>query len=138
MTERFYLDTSIWMDIYEDRKGYNGELLGEFGWKLLTLLKSKKHKLIITDLLIKELEINYSIEKINGMMILFDDVIERIKTTISQRDEAEKIARERNLPRADILHAILARDNRLILITRDNHFKRLNEISEHHKPEEFI
>jgi len=32
---KFYLDTSIWIDIYEDRKGYNSEPLGNYGFKLI-------------------------------------------------------------------------------------------------------
>jgi len=35
----------------------------------------------------------------------------------------------RNVPRGDALHAIIARDHKLILITRDNHFKKLEDIS---------
>jgi len=59
MKNRYYVDTSIWMDLYEDRKGFNNELLGEFALKLFSLIKAKQYKLIISDLLIKELEMNY-------------------------------------------------------------------------------
>ena len=31
MENKYYLDTSIWIDVYEDRKGYNNEPLGEMG-----------------------------------------------------------------------------------------------------------
>ncbi len=138
MSEKYYLDTSIWMDVYENRKGFNNEPLGEFAWKLLSLIKAKKEKLIISDLLIIELEMNYSIEKINGMIKIFEDVIEKIIVTAKQRDEAKRIAKERNLPPGDVLHAILARDSKLILITRDTHFKKLEDISRSYKPEELI
>ncbi len=137
--ERYYLDTSIWMDLYEDRKGYNQEPLGDFAWKLLGLIKAKKNNLlIISDLLIRELEMNYSLEEINGMMKLFENIIEKIITTKMQRNEAKRIATERNLPTGDALHAILARDYKLILVTRDKHFRQLEDISSHHKPEELI
>ncbi len=138
MAEGYYLDTSIWMDIYEDRKGYNQEPLGDFAWKLLSLIKAKKEKLVISDLLIIELEMNYSIEKINGMIKLFEDVIEKVIVRPKQRDEAKKIAKERNIPPGDALHAIIARDNKLILVTRDNHFKKLEDISRYYKPEDLI
>ena len=52
--------------------------------------------------------------------------------------EAKKIAKERNLPSGDALHSIIARDNDLILVTRDNHFKELTDISKYYKPEEII
>ena len=138
MPQKYYLDTSIWIDLYEDRKGYNKEPLGDYAWKLLALIKTKKSILIITDLLIKELGMNYSVEEINGMMKPFERIIERIITTKEQRDEANKIAEERKLPKGDVLHAILSRDHNLVLVTRDKHFKELEDISKYYKPEDFI
>ena len=102
------------------------------------LIKAKKFILIISDFLIRELENNYSIEEINGMMKPFEDIIERIFVKKEQRDEAESLAKERNVPRGDALHAILARDHKLILIARDRHFRELEDISKHHKPEDLI
>ena len=52
--------------------------------------------------------------------------------------EADKIIKERNLPLGDVLHTLLARDNNLILVTRDKHFKELTDISKFYKPEELI
>ena len=51
---------------------------------------------------------------------------------------AKKIAKERDVPAGDALHAIIARDDDLILVTRDRHFRKLEDISKHHKPEEII
>jgi len=113
MAEKYYCDSSIWIDLYEDRKGYNHEPLGDFAWKLFALIKAKKNKLIISDLLIRELEMNYSGEEINGMMKPFESLIEKIIATKEQRDEAERIAEERNVPKGDALHAVLARDYNL-------------------------
>jgi predicted nucleic acid-binding protein len=136
MAEKYYIDTSIWMDLLEDRKGYNNEPLGDFALKLFSLIKAKKSTLIISDILIRELEGYYSLEEINGMMLPFQKIIEKIIATKEQRVEARKIAEERNLPPGDCLHAILARDNDFILITRDKDFKLLEDITSHYKPEE--
>jgi len=138
MAEKYYIDTSIWMDYYEDRKGYNNAPLGEYALKLFTLIKAKNKVLVITDLLVRELEMNYSMAEIRGMMKPFETLIEKTVATKEQREEAGKIAKERNVPPGDVLHAIIARDGRLILITRDNDFKKLADISKHHKPEELI
>ena len=138
MAEKYYIDTSIWMDLYEDRKGYNNEPLGEYALKLFSLIRAKNKTLIITDLLVRELEMNYSIAEINGMMKPFEEITEKIIATKEQREEAKKIAKERNVPPGDVLHAIIARDSKLILITRDNDFRKLDDISKHHKPEELI
>ena len=138
MVEKFYVDTSIWIDLYEDRKGYNNEPLGDFALRLFAMIKAKDNKLMISDILIRELEGYYSIEEINGMMRPFAKIIEKIISTPEQRIEARRIALERNLPPGDVLHAILARDNNLILITRDKDFRMLADISKSYKPEELI
>ena len=138
MTEKYYVDTSIWMDLVEDRRGYNDEPLGTYALKLFAMIKAKKHKMVVSDLLIRELESNYSMEEINGMMLPFQKIMEKVFVTTEQRDEAKKIAGERNLPPGDVLHAIVARDSNYIMITRDKHFKELEDITKHSKPEEII
>ncbi|HLC80286.1 MAG TPA: PIN domain-containing protein [Candidatus Nanoarchaeia archaeon] len=138
MTEKYYVDTSIWMDLLEDREGYNKEPLGDYALKLFAMIKAKKHKLAVSDLLIRELESNYSVEEINGMVLPFQKIMEKVFVTKEQRDEAKKIAEERNLPPGDVLHAIVARDNKYIMVTRDKHFKELGDIIKHYKPEEII
>ena len=138
MAARHYLDTSIWVDLYEDRKGYNQEPLGDFAWKLFGIIKAKRGVLVISDLLIRELESNYSIEEINGMIKPFSGMIQKVTANSKQRDEAKRIALERDVPPGDVLHAIVARDYNLVLITRDRHFIELEDISKHYKPEELI
>lgn len=138
MVDKYYIDTSIWMDLLEDRNGYNDEPLGNYALKLFAMIKAQKYRLIVSDLLIRELESNYSVEEINGMLLPFQKIIEKVFVTKEQRDEAKKIAEERNLPPGDVLHAIIARDNNFIMITRDKHFNELRDITEHYKPEEII
>ena len=138
MAEEYIIDTSIWVDLYEDRKGYNNEPLGDYAFKLLVKIKAKESAVVLTDFLIKELETLYSIEEINGMFKPFEKIIKNIIATEKQREEAKKIAKERDVPAGDALHAIVARDNDLILVTRDRHFRKLEEVSKHYKPEELI
>lgn len=138
MTEKYYVDTSIWINLVEDEKGYNGEPLGDYALKLFAMIKAKKHKMVVSDLLVRELESKYSMEEINGMMLPFQKIMEKVFVTKEQRDEAKKIAEERNLPPGDVLHAIVARDNNYIMITRDKHFRELEDITKHSKPEEII
>ena len=138
MAEEYIIDTSIWVDLYEDRKGYNNEPLGDYACKLLVKIKAKEIVIVMTDFLIKELETIYSIAEINGMFKPFEKIIKKIIATEKQREEAKKISKERNLPAGDALHAIISRDNNLILVTRDRHFRKLEDISKHYKPEELI
>lgn len=138
MYKKYYIDTSIWMDIYEDRKGYNKEPIGYFALKLFGLIKAGKNKIVISDLLIKELEMNYSIAEINGMIKPFEKNIEKIISSKDEINEAKKIAAERDIPKGDVLHSILARNHKLILITRDKHFNKLKDICKYYKPEQII
>ena len=68
----------------------------------------------------------------------FEDITEKVYTNQKQNDEAKKIALEKNLPPGDVAHAILSRENNFVLVTRDNDFKEVRNISKHYKPEELI
>ena len=54
--KKYYIDTSIWMDVYENRTGFNKESLGRYALKLFHHIRKENHKLIISDVLIRELE----------------------------------------------------------------------------------
>ena len=64
--------------------------------------------------------------------------MEKVDVSDKQREEAKKIAEEREVPKGDVIHAILARDNNAILISRDKHFQLLKDICEVMKPEDII
>jgi len=49
---KYYIDTSIWMDLLENRIGYNREPLGDYALRLFSLILSKRYKIVISDLLI--------------------------------------------------------------------------------------
>ncbi len=52
--------------------------------------------------------------------------------------EAARLKRERKLPFADLLHAIIARDNGAIMVTRDVHFEDFENIVTIRKPEDLF
>ncbi|HZX44582.1 MAG TPA: hypothetical protein VFF28_02755 [Candidatus Nanoarchaeia archaeon] len=70
MPDRYLIDTSIWVDLYEDRKGFCNEPLGDYALKLLSGIVAKGDIVVLSDLLIRELESNYSMEQINGFFKL--------------------------------------------------------------------
>lgn len=133
--EKFYLDTSIWLDFYEKR-GKNGE-------KALKLIEKlvKENKIILySNLIIKELKnLGYFDSEINDIFKLVkSSKLKMIHVDIEQIKEMRKILLQRDIPKKDILHAILARDNEAILITRNWHFQRLRDIVIAKLPEDFI
>jgi predicted nucleic acid-binding protein len=137
MVEKYYLDTSIWMDYYEDRTDPSKDI-GEFAFKLLCKLLASKSKIVVSTFLLRELETAYSLDKIRGLTIPFEKLMEKVDVSDNQREEAKKIAEERGVPKGDVIHAILARDNNAILVSRDKHFQLLKDICEVMKPEESI
>jgi predicted nucleic acid-binding protein len=137
MEERYYLDTSVWMDFYEDRKDSSKDI-GELAFKLLSKLLASKSKIVVSEFLQMELGTYYSSEEIRGMTMLFEKFIIKAEFSEKQLDEAKRIAGERKLPKGDVVHAIVARDNDAILVSRDKHFQQLKDICKVKKPDEII
>ena len=135
---RYYLDTSIWMDFFRDRIGYKGEPLGQYARRFLSILLSKGEKIVLSDLIIIELSHYYSADKMRVLFAPLEGIIEKIYTTCSQKERAKLLSKIRKVPTGDALHAVIAHDLKLFLITRDKHFKKLRDISESHKPEHLI
>jgi predicted nucleic acid-binding protein len=136
--DKYYVDTSIWIDLYEDRKGYNSEPLGYYAAKLFGMIKAKGGKVIVSDYLLRELERHYPLQEINQMLMPFAKNIERIIVTKEMLAEAKDIGKSRNVPKGDAFHAMMAKKHRLVLVTRDNHFRKLSDISDYYRPEDII
>lgn len=134
---RYYLDTSIWMDYYEERKDSVNDL-GEFAFQLLFRVLASGNKIIVSTLILSELENNYSLGHIRAMTLPFESILDKVSVSQKQMDEAHQIARSRKLPPSDAIHAILARDHSAILVTRDKHFQSLRDICKVVKPEEIV
>lgn len=135
MTENFYLDTSIWLDFYEKR-GKNGET----ALKLINRIVRENKVILYSDIVIRELKkLGYSQEEIYEMFrIAKPDNIRKVHFYMDYVKEADKVVSEKNVPLADILHAILSRENNAQLISRDNDFDKLRNITIAKAPEEFI
>lgn len=65
-------------------------------------------------------------------------LLEEVKITQNQREEAGALRNRLRIPFNDCIYAILARDNSAIMVARDHHFELLTEITESKKPEELI
>ncbi|MEK6943614.1 MAG: PIN domain-containing protein [Nanoarchaeota archaeon] len=139
MEKRFYLDTNIWRDYYENRSD-SLKSLGKPALNFLLGAIKEGNLIIYSELVVHELISKYTKEEISAIFSIFYNLNILVKAEISknQAKEASDLCRKRNVPFGDALHAILARDNGAMLITRDNHFKKLNGIAETKKPEELI
>ena len=91
MAEKYYIDTSIWMDYYEDRTDPSRDI-GESAFKLLSKLLASKSTIVVSTFLLRELETAYSLDSIRGLTSPFEKLMEKVDISDKQREEAEKIA----------------------------------------------
>ncbi len=137
---RYYIDTCVWRDFYEGRVGPGGRPLGDYASRLIMKLISSKDEIVISNAAIRELKADYSEEDISIMLDMVSRMARliRVRTNYEEADEANMICKERNLPFTDVLHALVARDEKAILVSQDKHFIRLNDIVKNIRPEELI
>ncbi|HLD58360.1 MAG TPA: hypothetical protein VI977_01815 [archaeon] len=138
MQKRFYLDTSIWRDYFEDRQD-NIRPLGEFAFQFLQKCLKEKNQIIVSDIVLRELAPYFSDELIQGMLGNFIEIIVKVEHTQVQAEEARAFGKKApgKFPLFDILHAIISRDSNAILVSRDKHFAELS-ICAFGVPEEFL
>ncbi len=131
----YNLDTSILLDVYEKRN--MGEELIK---KIILKLIEEDAALILSDLHIMELKkLSYASEEIQSIFRIFKaNNIKKVHSNKNQLIEAKQIAFKRNIPKKDVLHAILARDNEAVMIATDNHFEKLTDIVEIKKPKDLL
>lgn len=136
MSKRYYIDTCIWRDYFEDRSD-NLRPLGEWAFRLIRKAVEEGIEVIFSDLIKEELLKEYSEEKIKDIISIVPDIT-WIEATEEHRAEGRAIAQRLGIPDFDVMHAILARDNDAILISRDKHYLELTYIVDVKKPEELL
>ncbi len=132
---RYYLDTSIWLDYYEKR-GKNGEI----ALKLIKKLIDKDFIIIYSDLHIVEFtNLGYNKEQINAIVRIAKPFnIKLYHTNRKQIEEAKMLKLHRKIPRRDILHALIAKDAEAVLVYTDKHFELLKDVVEIKKPQDLL
>lgn len=138
MVEKYYCDTCIWRDFYENRTGLKGKPLGKYASDLFIRIIKKKEILLYSDLIIKELTIDYGEKEITDMFnfLFLANILKRVEINKEDYFEAKKLAEEKEIPIADVLHAILSRNNKAIFVSQDQHAQELKELVKVKKPEE--
>lgn len=95
---KYYLDTCIWIDFFEDRKGAKEEPFGVFASKLLIRIQKGNHSIIISDHLLDELYSKFSLDSVESVWESLGINMEKTFRALSQGEEADKIAKERMVP----------------------------------------
>ncbi|HZX20503.1 MAG TPA: PIN domain-containing protein [archaeon] len=126
MARRFYPDTSVWRDYFEDRKD-NVRPLGEFAFRFLRKCQENQWIILVSGEVEKELLAYYSQKRVEEIFSNFHDIIRNVEESRRQVSEAISFSRKtkKAFPFSDILHSIIARDNNAILVSRDRHFAEI-------------
>lgn len=133
--DRYYFDTSIWLDIFEKR-GSNGELARTLMQKIIV----EDGTVVYSDMVVMELaNLGYSQHEIRNILgIAQPDHIMRIQVTKLQFKEGKMLAHKRRIPRGDAIHAIIARDTDSCLVSRDEDFQKLKDVAKAYLPEDLL
>lgn len=138
MEKRYYLDTSIWLDFFENR---NEPKIPKGDWARQLLEKMVKNdgEILYSDIVLIELKgLGYEIEEFKGKIEYLGLSCSYVESTVGERKKAKDLSAKRKVPRGDALHALIARDHHAILITLDHHFKSLADITSAKRPQEVI
>jgi len=141
MQKRYYLDTCIWRDHYENRYGPQGRPLGDYAAKLFAKIMKDKAIIIFSTHIIHEMKKAFAPEEIEEMFqILFLlNILKKTEITKKDWEQARKIAQERHVSKSDSLHAILARKNNATLITQNlKDFEKFRDIITIKRPEDIV
>ena len=139
MAEKYFIDTCIWRDFYEDRFSKSGRHLGKSATDLFMKILKRGNKILFSESLIWELKKDYNEQETNDMLnlLFINNVLIRIDITKEEHLEAKKLSQKRDIPYVDCLNAIQARNHKSIMVSQDTHYiEDLADIIKTVKPEE--
>jgi len=135
---KYYIDACIWRDYFEDRND-RFRPLGEWALRLINKIIKDEGIFVFSDHLTNELLKEYSFGELKRKLeFIPKNLILEIKYAYDRAREANKIKKVLGVPFGDAMHVVLARDTNAILITRDNHFIKLDNYCEIRKPEDLL
>lgn len=129
MEKRYYLDTSIWLDFFETRDEPHMPK-GLWAHELLKCIIQNDSRIIYSDIILLELNsAGYPLEEIEQRLQHLRPVLIFVEATSKQIGKAIDLSQKREIPKGDALHALIARDNKAIMVTLDRHFQKLLDIT---------
>ena len=112
---------------------------GDRAHKLLDKITKNNDKVIYSDNNIYELNIvGYSTYELDNMLQPLKPILIFVESTEKQISKAKDLSLKRNIPKRDALHALIARDNKSILVTLDRHFQKSRDIIKPKRPQDLI
>jgi len=106
---------------------------------LIAKIIRSDYRIIYADIVGDELKtMGYTDADITSLFVPFSRIILDVEASERQFRRAKELAQRRDIPLFDALHALIARDQWAVLVSRDHHFKVLADIVVTKKPEELI
>ena len=125
-------------DLLQNRNELN-LLKGDLAHKLIEKITEKNDKIIYSDIVILELGlIGCQPYEIEGLFEKIKPILVFVESTEKQMRKARDLSSKRNIPKGDALHALIARDDKSTLVTLDNHFKKLLDITKPKRQQDLI
>lgn len=134
----YYFDTSIWLDLFENRDEPNFPK-GKWAEQLVQKILREDGRIIFSNVNIEELtRFGYGHQEIWNRMGGLRKIVIFVRSKEKLRGKAKDLSEKRNVPLADALHALIARDTRSLLVAFDKDFEKLRDITLSHKPNSLI
>lgn len=135
---RYYFDTSIWLDFLEDRNQPNMPK-SEWAKAFVKNIVAEENFIVYSDAITEELtDMGYTIIDFEELIYPIRQILYAVDYSMKQYGKAKDLCKKRSVPLFDALHALIARDHRAILVSRDAHFRELRDIVVCKKPEDLI
>ena len=138
MAKTYYLDTSVWLDFFENR---NEPKIPKGDWarELLAKIIKNDDKVVYSDIVLIEFgALEYSPEEIKRMFDQINSILIFVESTPKHLKKAKDLSAKRDIPKGDALHALLAREHKATLVTLDRHFQKLADIAKAKRPQDLI
>lgn len=126
MLKKYWFDTCIWRDFYEDRLSKSGNPLGEYATNAFMKVMKNEDLILFSESLVRELKRDYDEKDINDMLnVLFlSKILVLVQITKEEHLEAKTLSEKRDLPYVDCLNAVQARNNKAIVVSQDLHLTK--------------
>ena len=135
---KYYLDTCIWRDYFENRTD-KFRPLGDWALRLINKIIEENCIFLYSETTLTELKELYSEKEIQNMFdIVPQTLVIKVECSEKQFRDAVMFSKQFKIPCKDAIHAVLARDNGAVLVSRDKHFFELQFHVIIKKPEELI
>lgn len=138
MADKYYFDTSIWLDFFENRDEPNLPK-GKWARELVAKIIIEDKCIVYSDAIKDELiEQGYTTNELGSFFKPLNRILVYVESTKKQFGKAKDLSQKRGIPVFDALHMLIARDNKALMVTRDLHFEKLRDINKYKKPEDII